>query len=230
VNDLDRLSIAEARALQQRMRALVSDVDGIDTLQRIAGADVSYDRGSSLMCAAIVVEDATTGETLEIATAARHVRFPYVPGLLSFRELPPLAVAFAALTRMPDVILCDGHGRAHPRRFGLACHLGVALDRPSIGCAKSLLVGTHREPGPLCGAHARIVDAGETIGSVLRTRDGVRPMFVSVGHRVSLATARAIVLAQCRGQRIPHPLRAAHDAANALRRARRGQPRDSGDG
>lgn len=219
--DLDTLSSAEARALQERLRARVIEIDRFGPLRRIAGADVSYDRGSAWMCAAIVVLDARSGAVLECARAARRVRFPYLPGLLSFRELPPLAEAMARLAQPPDLVLCDGHGRAHPRRFGLACHFGLAFDVPSIGCAKSLLVGEHREPGHRRGARTRVLAGGDRIGTALRTREGARPIFVSIGHRVSLATACTIVLAQSRGFRIPDPLRAAHDAANELRRSQR---------
>lgn len=217
---LDDLTLPEARALQAALRPRVIERDEIGPLRRIAGADVSYDRGSPVMFAAVVVLDAESGVVLERASAVRRVRFPYVPGYLSFRELPPLAEAFARLSAPPDLVLCDGHGRAHPRRFGLACHLGVALDLPAIGCAKSRLVGTHREPGPRRGARVRLVDGDETIGAVLRTRDAVKPIYVSIGHRVSLDTAVCLVLGLCRGRRIPEPVRAAHDEVNRLRRER----------
>jgi len=212
--------IAEARALQQRLAARVVTRDELGPLRRIAGADVSYDRGSPVLYAAVVVLDAASGALLERAGVVRTVRFPYVPGYLSFRELPPLLEAFAKLSAPPDLVLCDGHGLAHPRRFGLACHLGVWLDLPSIGCAKSRLVGTHREPGPRRGASVRLRDGGETLGCVLRTRDGVKPVYVSVGHRVSLASARRIVLGLAARHRLPEPVRAAHAEVNRLRRER----------
>jgi deoxyribonuclease V len=142
-----------------------------------------------------------------------------VPGYLSFREAPALLAALGRLHRAPDVILCDGQGLAHPRRFGLACHLGVLLDVPTIGVAKSRLIGTHDEPAPRRGARTPLRDAGETIGAVLRTRAGVRPVYVSVGHRVSLETAIAIVLGCAPRFRVPEPVRRADGLAS--RRARR---------
>lgn len=188
------------------------------SVRRIAGADVSYDRRSPVLFAAVVVVDAASGELLESAGARAEARFPYVPGFLSFRELPVLLEAFARLPARPDLVLADGQGRAHPRRFGLACHLGVLLDLPTIGVAKSRLVGEHREPGPRRGAHARLLDGGEIIGEVVRTQDGVRPVYVSIGHRVSLATARRLTLRFATQHRLPEPARAAHAEVNRLRR------------
>jgi deoxyribonuclease V len=197
----------------------VSERDALPSpLRTVAGADVSYDRGSPVLYAAVVVLDAESLETLEVASATGLARFPYVPGYLSFRELPPLAEAFARLRARPDLLLCDGHGRAHPRRFGLACHAGVDLGVPTIGCAKSPLIGEHREPGLARGAHSALRDGRETIGSVLRTSAGVAPIYVSVGHRVSLATARRLALRFAPRFRIPEPLRAAHLEVNRLRR------------
>jgi deoxyribonuclease V len=184
----------------------------------VAGADVSYDRGSPVLYAAVVVLDAERLEVVEVAAATGRATFPYVPGYLSFRELPPLLEAFAKLCARPDLVICDGHGRAHPRRFGFACHLGVALDLPSIGVAKSRLVGEHRAPGPRRGAHAALRDGGEVIGAVVRTQPGVAPVYVSVGHRVSLATARRLALRFAPRFRLPEPTRAAHAEVNRLRR------------
>lgn len=188
-------------------------------LRLVAGADVSYDRGSPLLFAAVVVLDAETLEPVEVAATRGRARFPYVPGYLSFRELPVLAEAYARLRTRPDLVLCDAHGRAHPRRFGFACHLGVALDVPSVGVAKSRLVGEHGEPGPRRGAHVALREGGELIGEVVRTRPGVKPIYVSVGHRVSLATARRLVLRFSPRCRLPEPIRAAHAEVNRLRRA-----------
>lgn len=213
------LPIPEARALQERLRDLVEERDRLGPVRRVAGVDISYDPRSPILFAAVVVMDAGTGDVVEVASHRGEARFPYVPGYLSFREIPPLLEAFRHLRERPDLVLCDGHGRAHPRRFGLACHLGVVLDVPSIGCAKSRLVGTHREPGPHRGAHAPLLDDGDVIGEVVRTRDRVAPLYVSVGHRVSLETARRWVLELARPYRIPEPIRAAHAAVNRLRRA-----------
>lgn len=155
------------------------------------------------MYAAIVVVRLPDFEVVEVAGAAMSARFPYIPGLFSFREVPPLLRAFARLRTRPDAILFDGHGRAHPRRFGLACHAGVLLDCPSVGCAKSILVGEHVPVGLSRGARAPLVAGGETIGAALRTRPGVRPVYVSVGHRVDLDSAVRLVLATTRGFRLP---------------------------
>lgn len=214
------VSVAEARALQERLRSRVEAADRLGPVQRVAGADCSYDRESPLLWAAVVVLDAATGAVLERAGVCGRARFPYVPGYLSFRELPPLLEAFARLSRPPDLVLCDGQGLAHPRRFGLACHLGAWLDLPAIGCAKSRLVGEHREPGPRRGAHVRLREGAETIGEVVRTRADVRPVYVSIGHRVSLATARRWVLRLAPRHRQPEPIRAAHAEVNRLRRER----------
>jgi deoxyribonuclease V len=155
-----------------------------------------------------------------VATAAesRRADFPYVPGYLGFREVPALLAAWARLDPKPDVILVDGQGLAHPRGLGLACHLGLVLGVPTIGVAKSLLVG-EAAPGPEAGDTAPILWQGRRIGMALRTRRGALPLHVSVGHRVCLATAVAIVRAACDGRRLPVPIRAAHEAANAARRA-----------
>jgi deoxyribonuclease V len=153
-------------------------------------------------------------EVVEQVVAAVRIEFPYVPGLLSFREGPAALAAIAKLSVEPDVFLFDGQGFAHPRRFGLACHLGLWLDRPTLGCAKSLLCGTHRRPGLRRGSAAAIKDHGETIGLALRTRDGVAPVFVSAGHRMDLKTARRIVLRCGGGVRIPEPTHRAHILVN----------------
>jgi deoxyribonuclease V len=150
---------------------------------------------------------------VERSTAERAVEFPYVPGLLGFREVPCLLEAFEGLRRVPDLILVDGHGIAHPRRFGVATHLGLELGLPTVGCGKSRLVGEHREPGLRRGSRTRLVERGEVIGSCLRTRDGVRPVYVSVGHRVDLESAVRLVLRATGRYRLPEPIRAAHRTA-----------------
>jgi deoxyribonuclease V len=214
------VSLVEAQEIQLRLRRRVIEADGCEVVRYVAGADVSYDRGGTTLFAALVVLDVRTGEVVETASARREARFPYVPGYLSFREIPAALEAFGRLRQRPDLIICDGQGRAHPRRFGLASHLGVWLDIPTIGCAKSRLVGTHRDPGRRRGCHTQLRNRGEVIGEVVRTREGVRPVYVSVGHRISLPTARGWVLRLTHAQRLPRPSRLAHLEANRLRRAR----------
>jgi deoxyribonuclease V len=213
------LPLAEARALQESMRARVEARDRLRRPPRhVAGLDVSYDRGSPVLFAAVVVLDAESLELVDSAAAVEEARFPYVPGFLSFREIPPLLRAFENLRVVPDLLLCDGHGFAHPRRFGLACHLGVVMDLPSIGSAKSRLAGEHEELGLERGARAPLTEGGETIGTVLRTRARVSPVYVSVGHRVSLESAVGWVLRLAPRYRVPEPIRRAHMRVNELRR------------
>jgi deoxyribonuclease V len=214
------LTPAEARALQ---RTLATEVDATtplpDAWRTAAAADVSFDRFSPTLHAAVVVVDRETGATLETAGVSAPAAFPYVPGLLSFREAPAVLAAFAKLRTVPDVVLCDGQGIAHPRRFGLACHLGLWLGIPTVGCAKSRLCGAHDEPGPRRGDRTPLVDRGEVIGTVLRTRDRVAPLYVSPGHRCDLESAVAVVLALVGRYRLPEPSRSAHNLVNDLRRA-----------
>ena len=214
------MSVARAREIQEQLRARVIARDALGgRVRRVAGTDVSVDRSAPMLHAAVVVLDARTLAPLEAATASAEAVFPYVPGFLSFRELPALLAAFARLSGPPDLIVCDGHGRAHPRRFGLASHLGVLLDIPTLGCAKSVLVGENAAPGARRGAFAPLRDGDETIGSALRTQPGVSPVFVSVGHRVSLASARRWVLRLAPRFRLTEPVRAAHAESNRVRRA-----------
>lgn len=210
--------MARARAIQEELRGAVLEREPRGAVRLVAGADVSFDRRSPWLHAAVVVLGLPDLELLEVATATREASFPYVPGYLSFREIPVLLDAFAKLRSVPDLVVCDGHGRAHPRRFGIASHLGVLLDRPTLGCAKSRLVGEVREPGPRRGAHVRLRHEGETIGEVVRTREGTRPVYVSVGHRVTLPWARRMVLRLAPRFRLPEPVRAAHAASNRVRR------------
>ena len=212
-------SIAEARALQEQLRAQVVASDELPTqLRFVAGADVSYDRGSSILFAAVVVLDAETLELVEVASTRAHARFPYVPGYSSFRELPPLEEAFARLRARPDLrALRRPRPRASaPLRAGVAPRRRRSVSRASaarrVGSS-----GEHRAPGPRRGAHSALRDGGETIGEVLRTREGVAPIYVSVGHRVSLATARRLALRFSPRFRIPEPIRAAHAEVNRLR-------------
>jgi deoxyribonuclease V len=193
------LTPGQACDLQLRLRDRVELTDRISRLTCVAGADValelpeprSWETGKGRAVAGVVVYRFPQMEEIERTSAVSPLTFPYVPGLLSFREIPALLAAFARLRHTPDLIYCDAQGYAHPRRFGLACHLGILLDCPTIGVAKSRLIGEHREPGKLRGSIAPLVDpeSGEKIGAVVRTANGINPVFVSTGHRVSLAHA-----------------------------------------
>lgn len=176
----------------------------------IAGSDASYSRASASIIAGWVVWDIDRGEIVERVHIVRTCDFPYVPGLLSFREAPAILDAADSLTTKPDLFMIDGQGMAHPRRMGLACHVGVMMDRPTLGCAKSRLCGDFVEPAQKRGSSRRLTHQGETIGRVVRTRDGVNPLFVSIGHRITLAEAERIVLRCCTKYRLPEPTRLAH--------------------
>jgi deoxyribonuclease V len=203
---------AEAIAIQSDLRRRVMCTPLRVDVRTVAGVDVGV-RGDTAL-AAVVVLSYPELTLLDKVTVEATVTFPYVPGLLAFRECPAVLAAFERVTVAPDLIIVDGHGFAHPRRFGLACHLGVLLDRPTIGCAKSRLVGTHEEPGQEAGSRAPLVDGGEQIGAALRTKAGARPLYVSVGHRVDGESAVRWVLACCRGYRLPETSRLAHRAAS----------------
>jgi deoxyribonuclease V len=183
----------------------------------IAGADISYSRGSDLFFAAVVLLSYPDMQPLAEVHAVGRVSFPYIPGLLSFREGPVLLKAFENLQQAPDLVLFDGQGIAHPRGVGLAAHLGLFLDIPAIGCAKSRLCGEYRDPGPCPGDHEDLLYQGQVIGSVMRTKARVRPVFVSPGHLISLERSREVTLKCCRGYRLPEPIRQAHLAVNRLR-------------
>ncbi|HLI28727.1 MAG TPA: deoxyribonuclease V [Chloroflexota bacterium] len=205
------LAPAAARAVQRQLAALVETRDRLGEVHRVAGVDVAFPRRADgrMARAAAVLLGFPDLVPLAAHAIEEPVRYPYIPGLLSFREAPAILRALEQLPVAPDLLLVDGQGRAHPRRFGIACHLGVLLDRPAIGCAKSRLVGAYEEPPPVAGAWTPLRDGDEVIGAVVRTRPRARPLFVSVGHRVSLETAVALVLACCRGHRLPEPVRRA---------------------
>ena len=209
------LTPEEAATLQRDLAARVERQNRLGPLKRVAGIDVSVrdDVGQ----AAIVVLDLAELSLVEYAVATRPITFPYIPGLLSFREGPAVLEALAQLKTTPDLLMVDGHGISHPRRIGIASHLGLLADLPSIGCAKSRLVGQHDEPGEEAGSYAPLADRGEVIGAVLRTRQGVSPMYISVGHRIDLATSIQIVMACCRGYRLPETTRWAHRVAGGER-------------
>ena len=173
----------------------------------MGGTDLGFTGGGRTARAAVVVLEFPSLRLVDWAVAERPVSFPYVPGLLSFREIPALMAAWRKLRNKPDVVLCDGQGIAHPRRIGIASHFGLVADVPTVGVAKSRLVGTHRAPGSRRGCATRLMDGDEQIGLVLRTRDRVRPLYVSTGHRVSLPTARKLVLACAPRYRLPETTR-----------------------
>ena len=223
---------AEARSIQQRLRGRVEPFtrfgrvqgkrdDRLPRVRHIAGADCAFDTAGRRAIACVVLYRFPKMQELERVTAIRPLRFPYVPGLLSFREAPVLLAAFGKLRRAPDLIFIDGHGIAHPRRFGIACHVGVLLNCPAIGCAKSRLIGTHAEPGRAAGQWSPLDYKGEIIGAVLRTRAGVRPVYVSTGHRISLESAIRWTLNVCDGYRIPRPTRDADRFVSAAKMMRR---------
>lgn len=203
-----------AIAVQQRLRARVEPRNRVGRVRRVAGLDVGLEADGCTVRAAVVVLSYPELLPLDSAIARRPAAFPYVPGLLSFREIPALLDALAGLRLRPDLILCDGQGIAHPRRFGLACHLGVLLDVASIGVAKSLLIGAHAPVPRRRGTWRPLVDRGERIGAALRTRTGVKPVYVSVGHRIRLDTAINYVLACAPRFRLPETTRAAHRLAS----------------
>jgi deoxyribonuclease V len=212
------LTPAEARSLQAKLAGEVDTSSPLVPWKTLAAADVSFDRGSDILFAAVVVVLADTFEPIERVGLEAPAKFPYVPGLLSFREAPALLEAFDRLKARPDVVLCDGQGIAHPLRLGIASHLGLRLGLPTIGCAKSRLCGHYDEPGPTRGDRSPLVDKGETVGAVLRTRDRVAPLFVSPGHDCDLEGAIALVLETTRKYRLPIPSRMAHDYVNEVRR------------
>jgi deoxyribonuclease V len=199
----------EAARIQVRLRSRFESQDRLARIERVAGADIAFDMRQNVAIAGVVVFQFPEMNEVERVWARRPITFPYVPGLLSFREIPALLRAFAKLRLAPDLIFCDGHGYAHPRRFGIASHLGVVLDCPTVGCAKSILVGVPEEPGNRAGAWAPLIEEGETIAAVLRTREGVKPVYISQGHRVSLETAIEFARAAMDGLRIPRPTREA---------------------
>jgi deoxyribonuclease V len=205
----------EAIAIQQRLQSSVVTENRLETVRMIAGVDVGFP--GEMAQAAVVVLRYPELEPVDYALSQRPVTFPYVPGLLAFREGPVVMDALEQLRTDPDLLIFDGQGLAHPRRMGIATHIGVLVDRPSIGCAKSRLCGEHHQPADARGSMTRLTDGDEVIGMVVRTRDGVKPVFVSIGHKVDLETAVTYVLNCCRKYRLPEPIRYAHRVAGGER-------------
>ncbi len=205
----------EAAAIQVRLSSRVLNQDDMPTPPRnVAGIDVGLPRGSGAARAAVIVLSLPELRVIDQATAELPVAFPYVPGLLSFREAPVILAALERLSAVPDVLMLDGQGLAHPRRIGIAAHVGVLLGLPALGCAKSRLCGEHDAPPLERGGWTPLWDGDEIIGAVVRTRSGVRPMYVSVGHRLALSTAIDLVLRCGAGYRLPEPTRLAHQLAS----------------
>jgi len=215
------VSYKEAIQIQNRLKKqLVLDLP-FATPKTVAGVDVSVSIRSYHGWAGVIVLSFPDLEVVEESWAKGKIDFPYIPGLLSFREIPLILDALKDLSAEPDVFLCDGQGIAHPRRMGLASHLGVLLGKPTIGCAKSRLVGHYHEVGPMKGDYSLLTDKGETIGAALRTRSGTKPIFVSPGYGLSIRKAIEVALCCCMKYRIPEPIRAAHRLVNQLRRAQK---------
>lgn len=208
------LTPPEAIALQQSLRQEISTRDQFDSAQTVAGIDVGFEDGGTITRAAVAVLSFPGLQLVERAIARRPTTFPYVPGLLSFREVPAVLEALGHLKQLPDLLLCDGQGTAHPRRFGIACHIGLLTNQPAIGVGKSLLVGTHSAVPDEKGAWVPLQHKGETIGAVLRTRVGTKPLYISPGHRISLETAIDYVLRCTTKYRLPETTRHAHKLAS----------------
>jgi len=212
------LTPTEAVALQRKLAGEILHAPLPRSVRYVAGGDASFSRDGKHLYAGWVVWDCAERRTVEEAVARTPVRFPYVPGLLSFREIPGLLAALRRLRTELDVFMLDGQGVAHPRRVGLASHFGWFMDRPSLGCAKSRLCGEHREPGARRGASVALRDRGEVIGRVVRTRAGVKPIYVSVGHRITLDDAVRLTMTCCGKYRIPEPTRLAHQLVTRAKR------------
>ena len=212
------LAPRDAVALQNILRAQVRLQTPLRCLQTVAGADISFNKDEETIYAGIVVLRLPDLATVEQVGVVTRTKFPYVPGLLSFREAPAVLEAWEKLQRPPDAVMFDGQGIAHPRRFGIASHVGLWLDVPTWGCAKSVLCGKYDEPAPARGSRSPLIDRGEAVGAALRTKDRVQPIFVSPGHWMDLETAVALTLRCDGGYRQPEPTRRAHLLVNALRR------------
>jgi deoxyribonuclease V len=204
----------QAIEIQRQLQHRVIKTDRLNSIRFVAGVDVGFENKNKVTRAAVALLTFPQLELFEHAIVRRDTVFPYVPGLLSFRESPAVLEALAALHQKPDLLLCDGQGFAHPRRFGLACHLGVLADIPSIGVAKTRLIGEHEPVGDKRGAWVPLTDKNETIGAVLRTREKVKPLFISIGHRVSLETAIKLVMRCTTKYRLPETTRWAHRLAS----------------
>jgi deoxyribonuclease V len=210
------VSVARAREIQLSLAKRVVTKNEVINPRLVAGIDISSPDAQGVARGAVVVLRYPEFSIVEVKVVEDKITFPYIPGLLSFRESPLILAACEKLYNIPDFILIDGQGIAHPRRLGLASHVGLFLDLPTIGCAKSILCGQHRLVGEEAGSYSELLDNGEVIGAVLRTKSGVKPIYVSVGHRIDLASALQWVIKCCRGYRLPEPTRLAHLAAGGM--------------
>jgi len=210
------VSPKEAIKIQERLREKLVPENRLGEVRFVAGVDVGFAENNTITRAAVAVLDFQTLELREQAIARRPTSFPYIPGLLSFREIPAVLDALEKLKRLPDLLLCDGQGIAHPRRMGIAAHLGLLTDIPSIGVAKSRLIGTHDAVPAEKGSFVPLMDKGEQIGIVLRTRTNVKPLYISIGHRVCLESAREYVMACITKYRLPETTRWAHKLASGI--------------
>ena len=208
----------EAMRIQKRLANLVIKEGKLNKIKYIAGIDVSTTKAEDTGFAAVVVLSYPELKIVEVSYSKKRIPFPYIPGLLSFRETPIVAKALEKLRIEPDIVFIDGQGIAHPRRFGIASHIGVLLDKPTIGVAKTRLIGDYEEPEEKAGSFSFLYDKEEIIGAVLRTKDNVNPVFVSIGHKISLDEAIKLTLSTTKGYRIPEPTRLAHIEVNKIRR------------
>lgn len=209
---------SEAIAIQRRLLSRIVDRKPPGSMRFVAGVDAAFPRDGSRCVAAVVLWDSRKKQIVEKHTGEAELLLPYIPGLLSFREAPALLAALRKLERVPDVVMCDGQGVAHPRRLGIAAHMGLLTDLPSIGCAKSILVGDHARLAKKRGSRVPLVHKGERVGTVLRTRHGVKPVYVSIGHKMDLRTAEQIVLRCGAGFRLPEPTRLADQLVGRVAR------------
>ena len=207
------VSTARAREIQLSLAKRVTNENEAINPHLVAGIDISSGDAQGVARGAVVVLSYPELNIVEIEIAEGRITMPYIPGLLSFRECPLILDACENLSNIPDLVLIDGQGIAHPRRLGLASHVGLFLDLPTIGCAKSILCGKHQPLSEEAGSYAELLDKGELIGAALRTKSGVKPIYVSVGHKIDLTVALQWVINCCRGYRLPEPTRLAHLAA-----------------
>ncbi|MDZ7682116.1 MAG: deoxyribonuclease V [Fodinibius sp.] len=212
------ISPKQAVQKQQELTSQISIEPLKEKVETVAGADISFDRGSDGVHAAIIVLDINSLEPIARSLVTAPMAFPYIPGLLAFRELPVLLEAWEQLEQMPDVLVMDGHGLAHPRRMGIATHFGIEADQPTIGCAKNILTGSHGELNPKKGSTAKLVDEGEKVGFALRSRTAVNPVYISPGYKLSFGDAYNIMMQVLTKYKLPRTTRLAHRWANKLRK------------